>query len=121
MINGVKRRQVVTAAAVEAGSYRQILCASDGVRVGVVRTGNQGGQIWPEALAQSAVEPIAACDLYEPHLGEALSASGARATACRDIRNLLEHEPMDARLIATTDHWNSSRRSGPALPDSKSA
>lgn len=106
MIDGMKRTQVVTAAAVAATSYRQILGATDRVWVGIVRTGNQGSQIWAEALAQSGVEPIAACDIYEPHLREALSASGAGARACPDIRKLLEHEPMDAGLIATPDHWH---------------
>ncbi len=100
------RRHLFTAAAAAAASYKRILGANDRVQLGILGTGNRGGQIWKEALAQPDADPVAACDVYEPHLESALSTSKGRAKAYRDFRDLLEHRPMDAVLIATPDHWH---------------
>lgn len=102
----MNRRQLLTATAATAASYRKILGANDRVQVGIIGTGNRGGQIWEEALSQPDVDPAAACDVYEPHLERALSTAKGRANAYRDFRELLEHKPMDAVLIATPDHWH---------------
>ena len=102
----MNRRHLLTAAAASAASYRRILGANEKVRVGIIGTGNRGGQVWKEVLAQEDAEPVAACDVYEPHLEQALSVAGGRAKAYRDFRKLLEHRPMDAVMIATPDHWH---------------
>lgn len=102
----MKRRHLLTTAAAAAASYSRIRGANDRVSVGIIGTGNRGGQIWGQALAQPDVEPAAACDVYEPHLEQALSAAKGRAKAYRDFRDLLAHRPMDAVLIATPDHWH---------------
>ena len=100
------RRQLLTATAATAASYRKILGANDRLQVGIIGTGNRGGQIWEQALSQPDVEAAAACDVYEPHLEKALSTAKGQAKAYRDFRELLEHKPMDAVLIATPDHWH---------------
>lgn len=102
----MQRRTLLTTAAAAAASFRRIRGANERVAVGIIGTGNRGGQLWTEALAQPDIEPVAVCDVYEPHLEEALSASGGRARAYRDFRELLEHRPMDAVLVATPDHWH---------------
>lgn len=102
----MKRRHLFTAAAAAAASYRRIWGANDRVAVGIIGTGNRGGQIWEQALAQPDTDPVAVCDVYEPHLENALSAAKGQAKAYRDFRDLLDHKPMDAVLIATPDHWH---------------
>lgn len=102
----MNRRNLLTTAAATAASYRKILGANDRIQLGIIGTGNRGGQVWKEALEQPDADPVAACDVYEPHLESALSASKGRAKAYRDFRSLLEHRPMDAVLIATPDHWH---------------
>ena len=102
----MKRRHLFTAAAAAAASYRRIWGANDRVAVGIIGTGNRGGQIWEQALAQSDTDPVAVCDVYEPHLEKALSAAKGQAKAYRDFRDLLDHKPMDAVLIASPDHWH---------------
>ncbi|MDE0105821.1 MAG: Gfo/Idh/MocA family oxidoreductase [Bryobacterales bacterium] len=102
----MNRRQAIATAAATAASYSRILGANDRVHLGAIGTGNRGGPVWKEALRQPDVEPGAVCDVYEPHLEAALSAAGGRAKAYRDFRDMLQHGPLDAVLIATPDHWH---------------
>ena len=102
----MNRRNAITAAAAAAISYKRIHGANDRLQVGIIGTGNRGGQIWKTALVQDDVQPAAVCDVYEPHLEQALSDASGQAKAYRDFRELLEHRPMDAVLIATPDHWH---------------
>lgn len=102
----MNRRHAIAAVTASAASYQRILGANERVQLGIIGTGNRGGQIWKEALAQEDAEPVAACDVYEPHLEQALSDAKGQAKAYRDFRKLLEHRPMDAVMIATPDHWH---------------
>ena len=102
----MNRRHAIAAATATAASYRRILGANERIQLGIIGTGNRGGQIWKEAIAQDDAEPVAACDVYEPHLERALSDAEGQAKAYRDFRELLEHRPMDAVMIATPDHWH---------------
>lgn len=104
--NPAMHRRTLITAAVSAASYSRILGANDRIHLGVIGTGNRGGQIWREVLRFEDVQAAAACDVYEPHLERALSESRGQAKAYRDFRELLEHRPMDAVLIATPDHWH---------------
>ncbi len=97
---------MIAMAGATATSYKRVLGANDRIRLGVIGTGNRGGPIWETALREADVEPAAVCDVYEPHLESALSASKGRAKGYRDFRDLLGHSPMDAVLIATPDHWH---------------
>ncbi len=100
------RRRILTAAAVTATSYDRVIGANDRIHVGIIGTGNRGSQIWQQILTEPDVQPTAVCDVYEPHLENALSMAEGRAKAFRDFRDLLEHRPLDAVLIATPDHWH---------------
>ena len=102
----MKRRTLLTATAISAASYKRISGANDRIDIGIIGTGNRGGQIWERALALEDAQPVAACDVYEPHLEKALSMAKGQAKAYRDFRELLDHQPMDAVLIATPDHWH---------------
>ena len=102
----MNRRQLLATATATAASYRRVLGANDRIQIGIIGTGNRGGQVWKQALGQPDAAPAAVCDVYEPHLESALSAAQGQAKAYRDFRSLLEHRPMDAVLIATPDHWH---------------
>ena len=102
----MNRRNLLTAAAATAASYKRIQGANDRLSLGIIGTGNRGGQIWEQAIAMDDAQPVAACDVYEPHLEKALSMAGGQAKAYRDFRDFLAHRPMDAVLIATPDHWH---------------
>ncbi len=104
--HAMNRRQALITAAATAASYSRIQGANERVQIGIIGTGNRGGQIWRDTLKLEGVDPVAACDVYEPHLERALGESDGRAKAFRDFRDLLEHRPMDAVLIATPDHWH---------------
>lgn len=99
-------RRTLLTAAITAASYKRIRGANDRVQVGIIGTGNRGGQVWSELLKVDDAQPVAACDVYEPHLEQALSLANGQAKGYRDFRKLLEHRPMDAVLIATPDHWH---------------
>ena len=102
----MNRRHLLTAAAATAASYKRIQGANERLQLGIIGTGNRGGQIWEQALAMEDAQPVAACDVYEPHLERALSKARGQAKAYRDFRDLIAHRPMDAVLIATPDHWH---------------
>ena len=102
----MERRKLLTAAAATAVSYRRIQGANDRIAIGIIGSGNRGAKIWEQALTEADVAPAAVCDVYEPHLERSLSMARGKARAYRDFRDLLEHRPMDAVLIATPDHWH---------------
>ncbi len=100
------RRRILAATAVTAASYRRVRGANDRIHVGIIGAGNRGGQAWKQILTELDVQPSAVCDVYEPHLEQALSMAKGQAKLFRDFRNLLGHKPLDAVLIATPDHWH---------------
>jgi myo-inositol 2-dehydrogenase / D-chiro-inositol 1-dehydrogenase len=101
-----RRTFLTTTAAATAASYSRILGANDRVNVGVIGPGGRGGSVWREFIRNDDVNPVAACDVYEPNLEKALSDSGNKAKAYRDFRKLLEHKPLDAVIVGTPDHWH---------------
>ena len=87
----MNRRHLLTAAAATAASYKRIQGANERLQLGIIGTGNRGGQIWEQALAMEDAQPVAACDVYEPHLERALSKARGQAKAYRDFRDLIAH------------------------------
>lgn len=102
----MNRRCLLTTAAASAASYKGILGANYRISIGIIRIGNRGGQVWEQALSEKDVQPVAACDVYEPRLEKALSMANGRAKGYRDFRKVLEHQPMYGAIIATPDHWH---------------
>ncbi|MCP5116949.1 MAG: Gfo/Idh/MocA family oxidoreductase, partial [bacterium] len=106
----MERRQFFqAAAAVTAASRARVVGANDRLAVGVIGAGGRGSAVWRSFMAEPEVEPVAACDVYEPHLEKALSDSQNRAKAYRDFRELLEHKGLDAVIIGTPDHWHAAQ------------
>ncbi|MGH9835013.1 MAG: Gfo/Idh/MocA family protein, partial [Blastocatellia bacterium] len=96
-------KTTVAASAGTALSRMRILGANDRINLGIIGSGDRGMQIWPIFLKQSDVNPVAACDVYEPYLAR---AAKGQVKAHKDFRRLLEIKEIDAVIVATPDHWH---------------
>ena len=76
--------------------------ANDRVLTGLIGCGGMGGG----HLQQFGDSIIALCDADQSHLDGAAQRLGRRAFACKDYRELLERQDVDAVIIATPDHWH---------------
>lgn len=115
---GISRRQflsnsMVATAAVAAFPYvmtRPVFGAegTEGIRLGVIGTGNQGrGHLNQELVFKNVV---AICDVDDKMLAEGrkrIEDKTKRTPATyKDYRKMLEKENLDAVLICTPDHWH---------------
>ena len=94
------------AIATTALSQSRILGANERIRLGLIGCGGRGSQDWESFLDQPDVDPVAACDVYEPFLNRAIATSKGRAKGFHDFRRLLEQKDIDAVIVATPDHWH---------------
>ncbi len=90
-----------------AASWNNVLGANDRVRLGVIGTGNRGGDVMSVFQKEADVEVTALCDCYDKHLNDALAKTEGKAKTFTDYRALLASKEVDAVLIATPDHWHS--------------
>ena len=90
-----------------AASWNNVLGANDRVRLGVIGTGNRGGDVMGVFQRESDVEVVALCDCYDQHLNAALEKTEGKAKTFTDYHALLASKDVDAVLIATPDHWHS--------------
>jgi len=120
--NKISRRQfigrsMVASAAAVAFPYVMTHSAfgaegTEGIRVGVIGTGGQGGNHLGQSLIYKNVTAL--CDVDSEHLEGAKKRiiekdkrEGDRIPATYgDYRKLLEDKNVDAVLIATPDHWH---------------
>src|SRR5437868_15277649 len=92
--------------ALSAARWNSVLGANDRVRLGVMGTGNRGGDVMAVFQTQAEVEVVALCDCYDRNLNAALAKSEGKAKTFTDYRDLLDSKEVDAVLIATPDHWH---------------
>jgi predicted dehydrogenase len=90
-----------------AASWNKALGANDRVRLGVIGTGNRGGDVMSWFLKEPDVDVVALCDCYDVNLNAALAKTEGKAKTFTDYRALLASKDVDAVLIATPDHWHS--------------
>jgi predicted dehydrogenase len=100
------RGVVATGLALSAANWNSVLGANDRVRLGVIGTGNRGGDVMSVFQKQSQVDVTALCDCYDRHLSQALETTGGKAKSHSDYRALLDSKDVDAVLIATPDQWH---------------
>ena len=79
---------------------------SDQVSLGVIGAGGRGTFVMQTFQKDPSVRVSAICDVYEPNLERALSASGNQAKAYRNYKQLLADKSIQAVLIATPEHWH---------------
>ncbi len=96
---------VSTGVVLTAAQYVSVLGANDRVRLGVIGTGNRGGDVMGWFQKEPNVEVTALCDCYDRHVQGALQKTEGKAKTYTDYRQLLDDKNVDAVLIATPDHW----------------
>jgi predicted dehydrogenase len=89
-----------------AASWNKVLGANDRMRLGVIGTGNRGGDVMAHFQKEPDVEVVALCDVYDKALNEAKAKTEGKAKTYGDYRQLLASKDVDAVLIATPDHWH---------------
>jgi predicted dehydrogenase len=103
------RRQFLAASAATLGApAANVLGANERLNVGLIGCGNRGRSVVSEAIKNGA-RLVAVADIAEfrfPALQTALQKLGlaAKPAIYHDYRKLLEHEGLDAVIIATPDH-----------------
>jgi predicted dehydrogenase len=111
MASRINRRDFTTTVAA-AGALAALpasaraLGANDRVRLGFIGVGNRGDQLLDGFLPHKDCEVVAISDVYEPYLEPANQKVGGKAKFYHDYRKLLDHEGLDAVVIATPDHWH---------------
>ena len=106
--SGITRRAALKtgAAALAAGlATTRAYAANERVRVGVVGTGNRGGQLLNILVEQANCEVTALCDVDTAHR-EAWGAKIPAARLYNDYRDMYDAGGFDAVVIATPDHWH---------------
>lgn len=84
--------------------------ANDRISVAHIGIGAMGSSNLGFALKLSDdVEPVAVCDVYQPHLEKGVAAAakaGKTVKAIKDFREILADKSIDAVCISTPDHWH---------------
>src|SRR5262245_41054100 len=96
----------ISAAGSTTASAARVMGANDRVRVGFIGLGNRGDQVLDAFLTHKDCEILAISDIYQPYLDFAAKKIGTNPTQYRDYRKLLEHNALEAVVIATPDHWH---------------
>ncbi len=111
MTSKLSRRDFVksgaAAAAIAATARAQASdSANERVRIGVIGTGNRGGQLVDATLPHADAEIVALCDVFEPHLDKEVEKIGGTLDRYTDYRKMLDRDDIDAVLVASPDHWH---------------
>jgi predicted dehydrogenase len=85
--------------------------ASERIVVGVIGTGGRGRSLINAFVNEKDVQVVAVCDVDARHrkLGQALVQKRyghAGCAAYKDFRDLLDHQGLNAVVVATPDHWH---------------
>jgi predicted dehydrogenase len=108
----VLRRDVLTAAGTVFTTSLftgRVKGANDRIAVGFVGVGTMGSSNLGFAMKMPQVQPVAVCDVYQPHRDRAVAAAakgGHQVKAVKDFREVLADRSIDAVCIATPDHWH---------------
>ncbi len=110
--SAIPRRDVLAAAATAfttslfTGSIRG---ANDKISVGFIGLGAMGSGNLGYAMKVPELQPVAVCDVYQPHLDRAVAAAakgGVTVKPVKDFREVIADKSIDAVCISTPDHWH---------------
>ncbi len=85
------------------------LAANDRINVGFIGLGAMGSSNLRYGLQTPAFQPMAVCDVYQPHLDRAVQTAkktNVDVRAVHDFREILADRSIDAVCISTPDHWH---------------
>ncbi|MFN7996019.1 MAG: Gfo/Idh/MocA family oxidoreductase [Bryobacteraceae bacterium] len=83
--------------------------ANDRISVGFIGIGAMGSGNLEYAMKCPNAQPVAVCDVYQPHLDRAVAKAkegGFDVKPYKDFRELLADKSIDAVCISTPDHWH---------------
>jgi predicted dehydrogenase len=106
-ISKTTRGAVAAGLTMSAASWNNVMGANDRVRLGVIGTGNRGGDVMSWFQKEPDVEVVALCDCYDVNLNAALAKTEGKAKTYTEYHALLASKDVDAVLITTPDHWHS--------------
>jgi len=111
--NSTPTRREVTAAATALFTTNlftgNVKGANDKIAIGFIGLGAMGSGNLGHAMKVPELQPVALCDVYEPHLERAVAAAkkgGYAIEGKRDFRQVLADKSIDAVCISTPDHWH---------------
>jgi predicted dehydrogenase len=109
--NDITRRGLLTGAAALTTSIftGNVKGANDRIAVGFIGLGAMGSGNLGYAMKVPEVQPVALCDIYQPHLERAEAAArrgGFEPKSVKDFRDIIADKSIDAVCIATPDHWH---------------
>ena len=110
--SSISRRQVlgVAATALTTSLFTgNVKGANDRITVGFIGLGAMGSGNLGYALRIPEAQPVAICDVYQPHADRAVAAAAKAGTTVKivkDFRDLLADKSIDAVCISTPDHWH---------------
>jgi predicted dehydrogenase len=91
-----------------AASWRRAAGANGRVRLGVIGTGPRGQYLMREVLKADLAQVVAVCDVYDVRRRQAAQLAPAPVAEYADHRRVLDHNDIDAVIVATPDHWHAS-------------
>ena len=83
--------------------------ANDRVAVGFIGLGAMGSGNLGFAMKVPEAQPVAVCDVWQPHLERAEAAArkgGFQVKAVKDFRDVIADKSIDAICVSTPDHWH---------------
>jgi predicted dehydrogenase len=110
--NAIPRRTLLStaAAALTTSLFTgRVKGANDRLAVGFIGLGAMGSGNLGYAMQVPEVQPVAICDVYQPHEERALAAAhkaNFQPKAVKDFRDVLADKSIDAVCISTPDHWH---------------
>jgi predicted dehydrogenase len=83
--------------------------ANDKVNIAFIGMGQMGRGNLGYAMKVPGFQPVAVCDVYQPHLEIAQAQArrgGVEVKGVKDFREILADKSIDAVNISTPDHWH---------------
>ena len=83
--------------------------ANDRVAAAFIGMGRMGMSNLDYAMRQPSLQVVAVCDVYSPHLEQAVAKAhekGHSPRAIHDFREILADKSVDIVNISTPDHWH---------------
>ena len=79
---------------------------SDKINLGIIGCGGLGKVNLEACASRSDVVVVAACDVWKDRLDPVVNKFKNTCTGYADFRELLQHDGLDAVIIATPAHWH---------------